>query len=316
MEFVSSKLSELTPKPVTSIFDIDFGTQDFEGLDSQLFKSPIKKIGSSQRKFQFKKSLSDENDLLHKDVDNDSPEKKANDSYITQKRKTATNNLKSDVNESHDKQSKKPEEKNGHVFDKIPNPLSQSQGAFKRIDSSLQRTASNTKFKTPQKSYDLNKFLIPSQNASPPRSNIVQKYSLKTPLSSKKPFPSNLATPRSTQSQGFECLSLASILEDIGYEQSQLSELVPGTIQTKKQIKEPAARSSQELSQFAVGSLDNQSQLVQGSFLQQSQHALRPSLQQRQFPLISESSKQQHLGKRKVEDKSPAPQQDSPGKEV
>jgi hypothetical protein len=192
MEFVSSKLSEVTPKPVTSIFDIDFGTQDFEGLDSQLFKSPIKKIGSSQKKFHFKKSLSDENILLHKDVDNDgdSTEKKANDSYITQKGKTARNNLKSDINESHDKQSKKPEEKNGHVFDKIPNPLSQSQGAFKRIDSSLQRTASNTQFKTPQKSYDLNKFLIPSQNPSP---------------------------PRSTTSQCFECLSMASILEDICY---------------------------------------------------------------------------------------------------
>lgn len=275
-------------------------------MDSQLFKSPDKKIGSSQKRFQFKKSISDENVLLHKDDDNDgdSPKKKAR------------NDFKAYTNESHDKQSKTPDEKDVHVFDKIPNPLSQSQGAFKRIDSSFQGTASNTKFKTPQKSYDLNKFLIPSQNASPPRSNIVQKFGLKTPLSSKKPFATNLATPRSTPSQGFECLSLASILEDIGYEQSQLSELIPGSIKTKKQIKEPAPRTSQEQSQFSEGSLDQQSQLVQGSFLQQSQHALRPSLQQRQFPLISESSKQQHLGKRKLENESPVPQQDSPGKEV
>ena len=64
---------------------------------------------------------------------------------------------------------------------------------------------------------------MPSNNTNP---KINFKTCTATPVAS---VSMSQLTPRPTSSQGFECLSLSSILEDIGYEESQIRNIVPAT---------------------------------------------------------------------------------------
>lgn len=251
-----------TARPVTSIFDIDFGTQDLEQIGSQVFKTPENEIVKTSKKFKFRASTSGHS------LNNGDP-----DEELERNKNVIKNDILNKESVTDNPAIDKDEKRKEYAFEKIPRPLSQKLKMLKRksdmncevlrptpTKSIVHNQAKKENLKTidqqiltsldgleqrpsgtitPRKLDISTKEKILAPKVTPSRAISVPKFCLsKTPNSTPGRLLSmNQMTPRSTPSQGFECLSLSSILEEIGYEQSQISNIVPSTPLPREQGK-------------------------------------------------------------------------------
>ena len=236
---------ENTTRPVTSIFDIDFNTQDMDDLDSQVMPADKTEQDKPAKKFKFKPSTSGSS-LMSQDNLKSSEAPTANDNILEINDKDGNKTLLEKSNSQN------------YPFEKIPQPLSKKVNIKKtknQLDAKLEcvRETQNhiniepMNILTQPRVTEASSFLAPSSitpvkrssfssrrilSATPTPSSITvpkfhnSKTGTATPVAS---VSMSQLTPRPTSSQGFECLSLSSILEDIGYEESQIRKIVPAT---------------------------------------------------------------------------------------